>query len=179
MNKKCRAALAALVVATAGLQAFAAGDHDHGPAAPAAGDASPRFEAYSDLFELVGVVEKGQLTVHLDRYATNEPIAGAKIEFESGADKGVAAPQPDGTYAIKLAGLDKPGQRAFSFTVAAGSDTDLLAGELLIADVQPHAEAHGPHWDRWAALAFAALALAAVALFARRKFASRRAKDMK
>lgn len=179
MTKKLRVALAAFVVATVGLSAFAAGDHDHGPEAPAAGAASPRFEAHSDLFELVGVLEKGQLVVYLDRHATNEPITGAKIEFESGADRGVAAPQPDGTYAIQLPGLDKPGQRAFSFTVAAGSDTDLLAGELLIADAPAHDDAHGPHWNRWAALAIAALAAAAAALFARGKFASRRAKDLK
>lgn len=177
MNKKLRASLAALIVSTVWAQALAGGDHDHGPAAPAAGAASPRFEAHSDLFELVGVVEKGQVTIHLDRYATNEPITGAKVEFESGSEKGVAAPQPDGTYAIKFAGLDKPGQRAFAFTVAAGSDTDLLAGELVIADDHSHDEAQARPWARWAGFAAAALAAAAAALFARRKSASRRAKD--
>ena len=179
MNKKLRAALAALIVATAWVQAIAGGDHDHGPAAPAAGAASPRFEAHSDLFELVGVVEKGQLTVHLDRYATNEPIAGAKIEYESGSQKGVAAAQPDSTYAIKLAGLDKPGVVSFSFTVAAGPDTDLLAGELQIAGAQASEQVASRPWIRWAGFAAATLAAAAAALFARRKFASRRAKDMK
>jgi hypothetical protein len=174
MNKRLRAALAAGAIAAACAPTLAADEHghDHGPAAPA-GEASPRFEAHSDLFELVGVVEKGQLVVYLDRYATNEPIAGAKIEYESGSQKGVAAAQPDGTYAIKLAGLDKPGVVPFSFTVSAGSDTDLLAGELQIADAHSGEQAASRPWIRWAALAALAAALAGAAIVVRRRFARR------
>jgi cobalt-zinc-cadmium efflux system membrane fusion protein len=174
MNKRLRAALAAFAIAAACAPALAADEHghDHGPAATDAA-ASPRFDAHSDLFELVGVLEKGQITVYLDRYATNEPISGAKIEFESGANKGVAAPQPDGTYAIKFAGLDKHGEFPFSFTVTAGSDTDLLAGELHVEDAHAHDEAVAKPWMRWAGFAAAGLAAAAALLFARRKFARR------
>ncbi|TWO72986.1 hypothetical protein FN976_01740 [Caenimonas sedimenti] len=173
MNKRLRAAFAAFAIASACAPALAADEHghDHGPAATDAA-ASPRFDAHSDLFELVGVLEKGQITVYLDRYATNEPIVGAKIEFESGANKGVATPQPDGTYAIKFAGVDKPGEFPFSFTVTAGSDTDLLAGELHIDAAQAHQDAPRP-WLRWAGFAAAALAAAAALLFARRKFGRR------
>lgn len=180
MNKKLapdlRATLASLAIACAALSpAFADEGHNHG-AEPAAaeGQASPRVEAHSDLFELVGVVEKGQMTVYLDRYATNEPVTNAKIEFESGANKGVAAAQPDGTYLIKFDALSKTGELPFAFTVAAGSDTDLLAGELHIEDLHAHEKAAGRPWARWAALAAGALAALAAALYARRKFASRR-----
>ncbi len=181
MNKKLapalRAALASLALAGAALTpTFADDGHNHG-AEPAAaqGQASPRVEAHSDLFELVGVVDKGQMTVYLDRYATNEPITNAKIEFESGAIKGVAAAQPDGTYSIKFDALSKPGELAFSFTVAAGPDTDLLAGELHIEDPHAHEEAAGRPWARWAGIAAAAVAVLAAALYAGRKFARRRA----
>ena len=68
--------------------------HDHGDApAAAAGSASPRVSAHSDVFKLVGVVDKGQMTIYLDRYATNEPVTDAKIEVETGSVKGVAAAQ--------------------------------------------------------------------------------------
>lgn len=172
-----RSALAALALSCAASAPALADDGHNHDAAPAAaeGQASPRVQAHSDLFELVGVVEKGQMTVYLDRYATNEPVANAKIEYESGANKGVAAPQPDGTYVVKFDALSKPGELPFSFSISAGSDADLLAGELHIED--PHAqeaEASRP-WARWAAYGAAALATAAAALFARRKFARRRA----
>lgn len=181
MNKKLapdlRATLASLAIACAALSpAFADEGHNHG-AEPAAaeGQASPRVEAHSDLFELVGVVEKGQMTVYLDRYATNEPVTNAKVEFESGENKGVAAAQPDGTYLIKFEALSKPGELPFSFTVVAGADTDLLAGELHIQDTHAHEEAATRPWLRWSGMAAAALAASAAALYALRKFASRRA----
>jgi hypothetical protein len=166
-------ALCALLAAGQPAAADEGHNHDHGPAAPQ-GAASPRFEAASELFELVGTVDKpGQLTIHLDRFATNEPVVGAKIEFESGGEKGVAAAQPDGTYLVKLAALEKPGQIPFSFTVSAGSDTDLLAGELALADAHAHEEARAKPWARWAGLAVGGLVLAALAAAAARRIAQR------
>jgi len=156
--------------------AFAADDHghDHGPATTESA-ASPRFEAHSDLFELVGALNKpGELTIHLDRYATNEPVTNAKIEFEAGSEKGVASAQPDGTYLVKLASLGKPGSTPFSFTVSAGSDTDLLAGELQIGEDHHDEESHGAPWKRWAGVGLGVLGLAAAAVFLRKKLAARR-----
>ena len=160
---------------SAGL-AFAGPGRDHGDAASAAGGtASPRIAAHSDLFELVGIVENGQMTVYLDRYASNEPIANAKIEFESGAQKGVAQPQADGTYLIKFDALAKPGQLSFSFTIAAGTETDLLTGDLEIGDhheddhhEDDHAETERPWWH-WLGYAFAVvIALGIAVLYTRR-----------
>lgn len=170
------AVAAALVLSLAGpLQAADDHGHDHGDAPAAAGTASPRMDAHSDLFELLGVVENGQMTVYLDRYATNEPVTGAKIEFESGEHKGVATPQADGTYLIKFDALTKPGQLPFSFTVTAGSDTDLLAGELEIADPHEHEEEAHRSWPAWAGYGAAAIAaaLALAILIARKRKAGR------
>lgn len=145
--------------------AWAAGDH--GAEAPAAAGAvtSPRISSHSDLFELVGVVENSEMKIYLDRYASNEPVTDAKIEVEAGAAKGSAAPQPDGSYSFKHELLGKPGTLAVNFVVAAGKDTDLLAGDLVISDPHAgddHAGATRP-WLRWAAYAGAALLLAVVA----------------
>lgn len=181
MNKKfapaLRATLASLTLACAAVSPISAEEghnHDAEPAA-AEGQASPRVQAHSDLFELVGIVEKGQMTVYLDRYATNEPVTNARIEFESGASKGVAEAQADGTYLIRFDALSRPGDLPFSFTVAAGSDSDLLAGELHIEDLREEQAPAGRSWTRWAAIGGAALAALAAALFVRRKFANRRA----
>jgi RND family efflux transporter MFP subunit len=151
--------------------AWAAGDHSHDTPAAASALTSPRISSHSDLFELVGVVENSEMKIYLDRYASNEPVTDAKIEVDAGAAKGTAAPQADGSYSFKHALLGQPGTLAVSFVVAAGRDTDLLGGDLVISD--PHAE--GDHagakrpWLRWAAFAGAALLLAALAAAAWRK----------
>lgn len=156
--------------------AFGGEGHDHGEAAPAAqGTASPRVEAHSELFELVGVVDKGQMTVYLDRYATNEPVRDAKIEFESGAQKGQAQAQADGTYLIKFDALAKPGNLPFAFTVTAGADSDLLAGDLQMQDVHDEHEETARPWLRWAAYAAAVVAALLAATYLLRRRASARA----
>jgi multidrug efflux pump subunit AcrA (membrane-fusion protein) len=144
---------------------WAAGDHSHDAPAAASGATSPRISSHSDLFELVGVVENSEMTIYLDRYASNEPVTDAKIEVEAGAAKGMATAQADGSYSFRHELLGQPGTLSVSFVVAAGKDTDLLAGDLVIPD--PHAEddhagATRP-WLRWAAYAGAALLLAALA----------------
>ena len=168
----------ALAVACASYVAPALADdgHNHGNEAPATeAAASPRFEAHSDLFELVGIADQGQLTIYLDRYPSNEPVTGARIEFESGETKGVATPQADGTYLVKLAALSKPGDVPFSFTVTAGTDTDLLAGELELKDPHDHHDEEGKPWARWAGFAAAALVALGIAALAARKLLARRA----
>ena len=156
---------------------WASPGHDHGDApAASVGTASPRVTSHSDLFELVGVVEKGEMTIFLDRYATNEPVKDAKIDVEIGNIKGVAAVQPDGSYLFKNDVLAKPGELAVSFTVIAGKDADLLAGDLKIGSpVDDHAhDAADKPWMRWAAYAGGALLLIviAVAVLRRRKRSS-------
>jgi hypothetical protein len=77
--------------------------HDHGDEAPAAsGTASPRVTSHSDLFELVGIVDAGVMTVYLDRYASNEPVVGAKVEVEAGAAKGMALRSPTAPTALSM-----------------------------------------------------------------------------
>lgn len=110
-------------------------DHDDGPPAAAAARA-PRFEAKSDLFELVGILDKGTLRLFLDRHASNEPVIGATIDIEVGAEKKSAQAQPDGTYLFASELLGKPGTLAFAMTVTAGAEVDLLAANLVIPE--PH-----------------------------------------
>ncbi len=126
---------------------------------------SPRVTSHSDLFELVGVVDKGEMTIFLDRYDTNEPVKDAKIDIEIGNIKGVAAVQTDGSYLFKNDVFNKPGELAVTFTVVAGKDADLLAGDLKIGSPindQVSTKAGKP-WLRWAAYAGGALLLIAIA----------------
>lgn len=108
--------------------------HDDAASTPVNVGGAPRVEASSDLFEVVGVVDRGTMTIFLDRYATNEPVIDAKIDIDAGTAKGVAQASRDGTYTFAHAALAQLGTLPVTFTVASGADTDLLTGELVIGD---------------------------------------------
>lgn len=140
-------ALLALVAALLATTALAGPGHDH-DAAPASGSqASPRFDASSDLFELVGIADGDTLVLYLDRFENNEPVTGAAVEVELLAAGGQpvktsAAAQPDGTYVFKSDLFGKPGDYALQITVTAGQDLDILAGNLTIPGAASDADAH-------------------------------------
>jgi hypothetical protein len=148
------------------LQAGPGHDHGHDHAAPAAsGQALPRFAAESELFELVGVLEGRRLTLYLDRSADNVPVQGAKIELEIAGARFVAQPHGEqaDAYEVVLPVEPRPELLPVIATVSAGSDIDLLAGEL---DLHEHARADEaaparswPAYGPWAAGAVAGLAL--------------------
>ncbi len=150
--------------------AWAGPGHGEEPAATA-GTASPRISSHSDLFELVGVVKDGAITLYLDRYASNEAVKDAKIDIEIGNIKGVATAQADGSYLFRNDVLAKPGELAVSFTVQAGKDTDLLAGDLKIGNlVDDHNdEAARRPWLRWASYLVGGLLLVVIAVLALRR----------
>jgi biotin carboxyl carrier protein len=151
---------------------YAGEGHDHGDAVPTVTSAgSPRVSTHSDLFELVGIVDTGAMTIYIDRYATNEPVTNAKVEVEVGAAKGVAVPQTNGTYRFEHAVFKNLAMLAVNFTVVAGSDSDLLVGDLTLPDpYTKHGDNHVARpWLRWLSYATCALALLAAALLVHRK----------
>ncbi len=130
------ALLAALLLALP--SSWAHEGHDHGPAIPDPPlEAAPRASAESEEFELVAVLGKdGGLTLYLDRHATGEPVAGARIELESGAFKALAQAREAGVYAVAGEALRAPGKHPLTLTVTTGNSVDLLAATL---DVSPPA----------------------------------------
>jgi hypothetical protein len=118
-----------------------------------AGAGTPSVEAKSEAFELVANLRGNELTILVDRYETNEPVLGARLEVESGAHKALATFRPEaGDYAVTdaalLKSLSAPGEHALVFTLTAGSDADLLDGTLVIAGAanasSDHDHPHGP-----------------------------------
>jgi len=165
------------------MHAHAGPGHDHGDHGPAAvqGTALPRFTATSELFELVGVLDGKRLTLYLDRAADNAPVAGARIELEIAGTKLQATPRDD-LYEVELANPPAPGVLPITATVTAGSDADLLAGELEVAapahpDAAAHAHAHAHSWKEYAGWAAGSIAgLMALIFLGRRVAASRHAR---
>lgn len=143
-----RILLAMLLAASLG-QAIAGEGHDHDAPAPTSGaTVLPRFEAHSDRFEMVGVVNGQTLTVYLDRFENNQPVTDARIQLQVGEQKLPLAAQ-DGTYTATLPQPLAPGLIPITAELQQGNDTDLLAGELdLHGDEQ--AAVATRNWRRWA-----------------------------
>lgn len=113
--------------------------HDHGDqAAPMPTNVLPRGEASSSALQLVVVANKDQLTIYLDRFATNEPVADAKIEVETPDGPVPALAQPDGTYSLDAPWLPKSGRADIALSVTAGDDIDVLSVSL---DIPGNADA--------------------------------------
>ena len=162
-----------ILIATLLFPAWAGPGHDHGDApAVAAGASTPRFTAHSDLFEVVGVLLTDELSITLDRYATNEPVLKAKVELESGSFKAIAEFHADhGDFSVPAAAFKKPGTYAIVLTVTAGDQTDLLAGELVVPEANARAAqiGHARPWLRWLSYAAGALLLIIIGALVLRK----------
>lgn len=164
-----------LLAACAALPAWAGGDpsdgHTHGPAetAPIALDA-PRATAHSEDFELVVVPAAGELRLYLDRYDTNAPVTGARVEVESAALRAAAREVEPGVYSVPGEAFIAPGQHPLSVTVETDTTADLLAATLEIAAAVPVVKvAAFPQWVPWAGAGGLLAGAAIVALRRRRR----------
>lgn len=160
--------VAILFALTAGLfstGAFAGPGHDHGDApAAAAGAATPRFYAVSDVFELVGLVDGRRVTVYLDRFADNRPVNEASVDLEIGGIKVALQPGTGGVLEGSLERAFDVGVYPVIANVSAGSENDLLAGELDLHGQAPQAEAHAHGWQEYAGIAAGVVLLLVLAL---------------
>ncbi|MCD6706904.1 MAG: hypothetical protein LT080_10695 [Thiobacillus sp.] len=152
--------------------AWAGEGHDHGDAPAAmAGPALPRFTAVSELFELVGVLDGTRLTLYLDRGTDNSPVKDAKLELELGGVKVPVEAHGEGLFEATLSAVPAPGEIPIAAAVIAGDETDLLAGELDVHEMEDEggggAHVHG--WKEYAYwLAAAVLGLVGLAWLIRR-----------
>lgn len=133
--------LTLIAVALFALPASAHEGEDHGAPAPAAlpvAESGVRAEAATELFELVAVGSGDHLTLYVDRFATNEPVSGGKIEVETGEFQAVAEELEAGVYQVIAGELAQPGAHALMVAIQAGDDVDLLSltveGAQTIAD---------------------------------------------
>lgn len=90
----------------------------------------PGFVATSELFELVGRVDKHKVYLFLDRFADNAPVKADSLEVEIGSVKLTPKQVADGEFEAVLPISLPLGVHAVSATVVAGNDADLLAASL-------------------------------------------------
>src|SRR5690606_37808612 len=81
--------------------------HDHGNEPPPVSAALPRGSAVSADFELVAILRDNVLAIYGDRFATNEPVVGAKVDVET-PEGPQQAREDEGVYRLE-APWAKPG----------------------------------------------------------------------
>lgn len=167
------AAMLAMTAALAGPGAHGPnGEHLDVPAA--AGGVLPRVETFTEAFELVGQLTKGELSIMIDRYETNEPVLNGALEVQYKNLKAKASFHADiGDYAVDdpalLAAISKPGVHPLLFTLVAGEESDLLEGTLQVTQAtDDHDHEHSARRP-WLLAAVAAIVLGAAAFVVRRK----------
>ncbi|MGL4635288.1 MAG: efflux RND transporter periplasmic adaptor subunit [Beijerinckiaceae bacterium] len=107
--------------------------HDHGaPPTPVSTTIAPRFDASSDIFELIGVLRGGKLILFIDRFITNEPVTDAEIELETPKGTLKATRNADGTFSVDAAWAKEGEIYDLIVTVTAGADVDVLTGQLKV-----------------------------------------------
>ncbi|WP_434034392.1 hypothetical protein [Cupriavidus sp. a3] len=156
------------------------GEHLDAPAsAGAAVNAQPIIEAHTETFELVGTLAADELSVMVDRYATNEPVLNGNLEVEFNGIRAQGKLHADfGDYSFTdeklLRALHRPGNHALVFTLIAGNESDLIEGSLkVVAD--GHDAGFGAFWKaRWPWIIPVALVLAAAAGFVWRRHAGKK-----
>lgn len=180
ISKFTAASLAASLLLVMPVRSWA-GPGAHGPNgehldAPPTGMANARqaglrIDAQSELFELVATLAGGELSILIDRFASNEPVLQAQVEVESGGLKAKAQFHADmGDYSVDdpamLKKLSEPGEHPLVVTVLAGKDSDLLDAVLRVpAPPAPHDRGiPGSGWAWGGAAALALLGLAAMRL---------------
>ncbi|KAF0165758.1 MAG: hypothetical protein FD157_934 [Rhodocyclaceae bacterium] len=169
----------ALLLATIiAFPAWAGGDasdgHTHAGSAPApvpVTASAPRAVAATEDFEVVAILDGRHLVVYVDRFASNEPVAKAKVEVEGAGLKGFAGEAAPGTYVMDLAAALPPAKHALTISIEAGDTADLLSATLDTS--QPAANNEHAHsraeWVVWIVAALLLLAAGALLVFRRRK----------
>lgn len=137
--------VAASIAAPVGFPALAHEGHAHGgeEPKPVVTTAAPTLETSSADFELVAVAQGKTLLVYLDRFVTNEPVAGATVEVSADGEVITASPVPgeEGLYRLQPGWLSKPGSHELTVSITAADAADLLIGTMAIpagvADERP------------------------------------------
>jgi cobalt-zinc-cadmium efflux system membrane fusion protein len=93
----------------------------------------PRVTAHSEPYELVGVVRGERLSIYLDHFATNEPVADAKVKVAIADAEAVdAALAEKGVYTTSFPRWARGRSVEIVFSVTAAGGDDLLVGALTL-----------------------------------------------
>jgi hypothetical protein len=90
----------------------------------------PRLVASSEAYELVAILEGERLTIYLDRFEDNAPVADAAITVTINDETVVATPAADGTYGVESKRFSGGGLVELVFDIRRPGADDLLIGKM-------------------------------------------------
>jgi membrane fusion protein, heavy metal efflux system len=140
------ACLASLILGSAGSGAHEGHDHGEADKSPVVSSAYPRVAARSELYEIVGILKDGQLSIYLDDAVTNEPVADAVVQVTIGESAAIEATKAgNGLYTVAMADRKPTGSIEVIFSVSAPKGDDLLVDSLTLPQAAgaPAAHEHG------------------------------------
>lgn len=149
--------------------------HNHGDEVVPSGSLpiAPRATATSDDFEVVAAAADGRLIIYIDRFATNEPIAGATVEIVENDVTAPAAETAAGVYTIS-GWARPPGAYNLMVAVDTGDISDLLPVTLEIPlPIAPASTGYPTFWvviGQTASIAALALVLMVIYLRTTRRY---------
>jgi hypothetical protein len=117
----------------------------------------PRFEAFTESFELLGEIFEDELIIYLHDFKTNAPIAEAEIEIESATRRAFAVfDREQNRYVLKnkdlLSIIKQAGEHQIVATILTDNNDDLLLANLTIPTSQLKTNEHNNehrHFPWW------------------------------
>ncbi len=130
-------------------------DPADGTSAAAKAAGQPRLATKSDAYDLVAILDGERLTIYLDRFEDNSPVADAKITLLIDGETAEAEPAADNTYVVTSKRFRGPGFVELVFDIKAPEADDLLIGKLVLPAAAATEGASNP--ISWPARAWSAL----------------------
>jgi cobalt-zinc-cadmium efflux system membrane fusion protein len=93
----------------------------------------PRLVTRSETYELVAVLQGERLTIYLDRFEDNAPVADANITVTVNEEQVIAQPSGEATYNISSKRFGGRGLVELVFDIKAKDGEDLLIGKFTLA----------------------------------------------
>jgi len=122
-------AFGCLLVLTVSLSGSLAHEgHDHGDDEKSAvvSSAFPRVTARSDLYEVVGILKNGELSIFIDDAGSNEPLTDVKLQVTIGDAEAVEAKHGPNGYVVSFPDPGRSGSTEVIFAISGGKGDDLL-----------------------------------------------------
>ncbi|MEP7703642.1 hypothetical protein [Paraglaciecola sp. 25GB23A] len=105
----------------------------------------PKFEMFTESFELLGEVFRNELIIYLHDFETNTPIQSASIDLEVGALAASASyDEAQNRYIINdtdfISALNASGEHEVLATILTEDNGDLLVGNFVMHEANAHSD---------------------------------------